>query len=199
MARTAGRPRQFDHDQALDGALRLFWRNGLTGTSVDQLAAAMRINKPSLYNAFGGKEAVYRLALHTFVDRMEQEVGTALDHPDINVALTAFFEQALRVYFEATPALGCFAMCTAALDAGNNDDIRDDLQKVIRQLDLRLKKRFALAQRQGQVAHGQNALHLARLSQSVLHGLALRARAGEPRTTLQQFAKQSVRLICAAA
>ncbi len=198
MARTAGRPRQFDHDQSMDGALQLFWRNGLTGTSVDQLAAAMRINKPSLYNAFGGKEAVYRLALQTFVDRMEQEVGTALDHTDINVALTAFFERALQVYFEATPALGCFAMCTAALDAGNNDDIRDDLRQVIRQLDLRLKKRFALAQQQGQVAQSQNALHLARLSQSVLHGLALRARAGERRSTLRQFARQSVRLICAA-
>ena len=55
-----GRPREFDLPQALDQALQVFWRNGYEGASIADLTAAMGINPPSLYAAFGNKEASCR-------------------------------------------------------------------------------------------------------------------------------------------
>ncbi len=61
-----GRPRAFDMDQALDRALDVFWRKGYEGASICDLTAAMGINPPSLYAAFGNKEGLFRKALDRY-------------------------------------------------------------------------------------------------------------------------------------
>src|ERR1700761_5289271 len=54
-----GRPREFDRDAALEAAMLLFWRKGFAATSINDLCEAMGIASPSLYAAFGSKEALY--------------------------------------------------------------------------------------------------------------------------------------------
>ena len=54
-----GRPREFDRDAALEAAMFLFWRKGFAATSMNDLCDAMGISSPSLYAAFGSKEALY--------------------------------------------------------------------------------------------------------------------------------------------
>ena len=58
-----GRPRAFDRDEALDAAMRLFWRKGYQTASMNDLCEAMHIRSPSLYAAFGSKEALYLEAM----------------------------------------------------------------------------------------------------------------------------------------
>ena len=63
MPRGRGRPRQFDDEQALDLALRLFWRHGYEGTPISTLAQAMALTVASVYNAFGNKESLFMKAV----------------------------------------------------------------------------------------------------------------------------------------
>ncbi len=54
-----GRPRAFDRTAALRRAMEVFWVKGYEGASMSDLTAAMGINSPSLYAAFGCKEAPF--------------------------------------------------------------------------------------------------------------------------------------------
>ncbi|MBR7517946.1 TetR/AcrR family transcriptional regulator, partial [Mycobacterium tuberculosis] len=64
-----GRPRKFDRTEALEKAMEVFWARGYVGASLAELTAAMGINPPSLYAAFGSKDALFREAVELFLDR----------------------------------------------------------------------------------------------------------------------------------
>src|ERR1044071_6181888 len=64
--RPRGRPRAYEPDVALARALDAFWEGGYSGTSLDQLVEATGMNRPSLYAAFGDKQALYLKALRSY-------------------------------------------------------------------------------------------------------------------------------------
>src|SRR5215467_4035068 len=76
-----GRPREFDTEKALDRALKVFWRKGYEGASLLDLTEAMGINRPSLYAAFGNKEALFRKVLKRYVEGPAAYVLEALKEP----------------------------------------------------------------------------------------------------------------------
>src|SRR5580704_13875517 len=73
-----GRPREFDTDAALEKAMRLFWAKGYEGTSVGDLTETLGISRPSLYAAFGDKQALFRAALERYAAGPAGSVAVAL-------------------------------------------------------------------------------------------------------------------------
>ena len=194
--RPRGRPRQFDADKALDSAMRVFWAYGFAGTSLDQLAEAMRMNRPSIANAFGDKEAVYRLTLARFVEKMKAASGAKLaNEPTLRKALMAFYDGALEVYCASRGTPGCFVFCTAPVETPAHPDVQRALAQIVAELDGLLAARFAQAQRDGDFPKGADVDAVGRLAQAVLHSLAIRARAGEPRVKLRAMAERAVRIL----
>jgi TetR/AcrR family transcriptional regulator, copper-responsive repressor len=193
--RPRGRPRQYDPAEALDRAAGVFWSRGFAATSLDDLAAATGMNRPSLYNAFGDKEVLYRRALAGFVERMREAAGAALfKEPDLRKALLRFYEGALDVYFSSEPAPGCFVMCTAPVEAVERPGVREDLRAVLAGLDDVLAERFRAARAAGATSLDPPAA--ARIAQAVLHSLAIRARAGASKAALRKMANEAVKVLC---
>src|SRR6478672_9887802 len=76
-----GRPRAFDPEAALDRAMHVFWTKGYEGASLSNLTRAMRINRPSLYAAFGNKEQLFKKVLDRYMDGPVAFFGKALAAP----------------------------------------------------------------------------------------------------------------------
>src|SRR5215216_6601915 len=76
-----GRPREFCVDQALAAALRVFWSKGYEGASLTDLTDAMGVTRPSLYAAFGNKEALFRKALDLYEREKLAYIRKALEQP----------------------------------------------------------------------------------------------------------------------
>lgn len=62
-SRGQGRPREFDMDQVLDSAARLFCQRGYHGTSIVDISDATQLTCGSLYKAFKDKREVFICAL----------------------------------------------------------------------------------------------------------------------------------------
>ena len=101
----AGRQREFDKQIALDAAMELFWSNGYSGTSLSDLTNAMGINKPSLYAAFGNKEALCISALNQYVSKYGSPHMEELNAPNksLRSRLTAYLKSIARMVSD--PAL----------------------------------------------------------------------------------------------
>lgn len=197
--RRRGRPPQYDRATALEAAIALFSQHGYSGTSIDALADAMGMTKPSVYNAFGDKQAVYRLALEHFVDGMNAALGEALERDaPLADALTAFYLGAIEVYFSLQPARGCFVFCTAPVEALEYPHVGTLVAGVLETLDRRLAARFARAIAAGELDRACDENACAKSAQAILHSLAIRARAGESRRSLERFARHAARLLAGA-
>ena len=194
MAR--GRPRQFDEDEALTGAMLLFWEKGLSATSLDDLAIAMNMNRPSIYNAFGNKDAIYRKSLARFCGQLDKGMQETLNaSTSVDIGLNAFFEQAIEVYCGSNPQMGCLMICTAPSEAVSNPEVGKDLRDLISRLDVGLSQRLARAQRNGEISVDLQPKLTAKLLQATLQTIALRARTGEPKASLRKLARYAVKTL----
>ena len=196
MKRTRGRPKQYDEDTALQAAGEVFWAKGFSATSLDDLAKAMEMNRPSIYRAFGDKEAVYRKALMQFCQGMEAAFErTMLAEDDVREALASFYRDALAVYTSGVRPRGCLVMSTAVAAATSHPEIQADLLNVIRDLDQKIAKRLEQARQAGQLKVSFDATGRAAVAQSLLHSLSLRARAGETPSRLRRMIKDGVEAV----
>src|SRR5712671_741565 len=116
-ASTVGRPRAFDVDEALDQALRVFWRKGYEGTSLTDLTRALGINRPSLYAAFGNKEALFRKALDRYVEGPAAYVREALNQPTARAVAERLLYGSADLLNDPRHPRGCL-MVQAALVCG---------------------------------------------------------------------------------
>ena len=188
-----GRPRKFNEDDALKGAMLLFWEKGLSATSLDDLAQAMNMNRPSIYNAFGNKADIYRKALSKFCGQLDQGLEETLETiPSLHQGLLGFFNHAIEAYCQTQPAMGCLMICTAPSEAFSHPEVGEDLQGLISRLDEALTQRLRRAQGDGEIPADVTPELAASLLQATLQTLALRARAGASKQELVDIAAYAV-------
>jgi AcrR family transcriptional regulator len=124
-----GRPREFAVDKALDRALKVFWRKGYEGASLADLTQAMGINRPSLYAAFGNKEALFKKAINRYVEGPGVFVREALDQPAAKAVVEQMFRGTIELVTDSRNPHGCL-MVQGALACGDTADcVRREMAK----------------------------------------------------------------------
>jgi AcrR family transcriptional regulator len=194
--RPRGRPRAYDPDVALARAADVFWKQGYDGTSLDDLAAATGMNRPSLYAAFGDKRALYLKTLQQYRDEARRMSLSLLeDKPPLRVYLARFYKAALDLYVLGG-ARGCYTVGTAATQSVTDPTVRAFVAESIRGTDTFLARVIAEAQARDEIARTANAQALAQVGTAALHTLAVRARAGIARKELDALAAAAIATIC---
>ena len=194
-----GRPRAYDPQIALQQALGVFWNTGYSGASLDSIASAAGMNRPSLYAAFGDKHALYIKALEQYWEFAAASMHEALTNEALTLrqALTQFYEGQLSIYFSGDgQPRGCFAIGTATTEAVEDPEIREVLSDRLSRLDADLEARLRVAIDKGELKDDVDAAALAVLASSLLHSISIRARAGKSREELTGLARNAVKVIC---
>jgi AcrR family transcriptional regulator len=171
-----GRPRAFDREKALAAAMHLFWRKGFSATSISDLTAVMGIGSPSLYAAFGSKEALYAEALEHY-GRMHEATawGGFLAAVTARDAVEAFLRDTAAGLTEA--ANGCM-VTLSAVGAEGHEELGALVASARNATLIRLKERIEQAKAAGEIDRLVDTHRLARFVQTVQNGMSLIARDG---------------------
>ena len=203
-AKPRGRPRAYDPEQALDRALEVFWKGGYSGTSLDDLAQATGMNRPSLYAGLGDKRTIYIKAMRRFQDYARQHFGAALlaqpDDKSFTDVIARYLHAAIKVdgLHESTGVSGCAVISTAAAESLTNPEIRQVLDDVLEDMDGQLLARLQQAQESGELAQGTDIKALGFLLASTAHSIGIRARAGQARQDMEQMVGSLACALCPA-
>ena len=115
------RPREFDQEEVLAAAMRLFWQRGYDGTSLEDLDRATGLNRGSLYNAFGDKRGLYLAALdHYGRSEVIQGVCMLQNARNARAGLGALLLSVATGVEAGTGRRGCL-LCNAAVERAPHD------------------------------------------------------------------------------
>ena len=162
-----GRPRAFDADVALDRALEVFWQKGYEGAALSDLTEAMGINRPSLYAAFGNKEALFRKVIDRYTGGPAVYTRVALDEPTARAVVERMLRGAIDVTTNPATPPGCLMVQSALAVGETAAAVRQDLVlrraagvvALQRRLQHRPVRHQLLADHLGRLAAGKRAMH----------------------------------------
>jgi AcrR family transcriptional regulator len=181
-----GRPRAFDIDQALECALRVFWRKGYEGTSLPDLTKAMGINRPSLYAAFGNKEELFRKALDRYAEGPAAFIREAVEKPTAREVVEHWLTGSACLLTDPRNPSGCLAVHGALACGESADPIRRELILRRAAMETAIRERLERAKSTGDLPPDSNPADLARYITTVSHGMAVHAAGGASREELNR-------------
>ncbi|MEH0826520.1 MULTISPECIES: TetR/AcrR family transcriptional regulator [unclassified Micromonospora] len=184
-----GRPRGFDAEEALDRAMDVFWRQGYEGASLADLTAAMGINKPSLYAAYGSKEELFHKVVARYAERDMAYARDALAQPTAyEVVATLLRDNVVALTRSDCPA-GCLSIQGGISGGTDSAPIAEFLAASRLTGERALAERLARAVAEGDLPADADPAALARFVSVVTEGHAVHAAAGASRADLQQSAE----------
>ncbi len=177
--------RQFDEQEVIGIALDVFWRKGLHDATMQDLAAATGVQRGSLYNAYGDKEAIFLRAFDQYAGRFLETAGNALAQGDPAAKLRNFLDVIIVNMTSGSPPRGCLTTRTALDAAISSTAVRRRVQDLLSQLEQLISKAITSAP---DTPIAIDADRLARVVVTFTRGLAVMERAGYSRKQLKQAA-----------
>jgi AcrR family transcriptional regulator len=189
---TKGRPREFCLDAALAAALRVFWSKGYEGASMVDLTEAMGITKPSLYAAFGNKEALFRKALDLYEREKMAYVGQALDKPTAREVAEHLLRGSVENQTSSCEPRGCLGVISSVACGSEAESIREEVLERGKVAKHALIDRMERAKVEGDLPDHVDVEALTGFLYALMQGMAVQAGAGANRAELDRLVDTSM-------
>ena len=194
--RGKGRPRSFDRDAALLRALEVFWQRGYEPASTSELCAAMGINAPSLYAAFGNKSRLFLEAVTFYEKRYWTEPSRRfMEEKNFYLAVHNFFTEAASILLSSDTPCGCMVVLAAVNISDEEKDVIEPLHRMRVATRDMFAERIRQAVREGQLPEDTSAEALASAFNTFLEGMSLQARDYLNERALKETASYAVRML----
>jgi AcrR family transcriptional regulator len=185
-----GRPREFDVEEALAAALRVFWQKGYDGASLTDLTEAMGITRPSLYAAFGNKEGLFKQALDLYEKEKLAYVRRALEAPTGRGVAQRMLDGTIENI--TSECRGCLGVMTSVQCSNRDSPIRDDVSARAQTARSAIVERMQRAIDAGDFTIPVEAEAMTRYLIALMQGISVQAGAGASREELQNVAEAAL-------
>lgn len=190
VKRNRGRPRNFDSAQALKNALDVFIRKGYQDASLEDLTAAMNINKPSMYAAFGNKEQLFSKVLESYFSGPNAFIREVLKTPTTRELVEQFLLKSIELLYSHDEPQGCLAVMSSVSSELERVGIRQGLIKGLKDLQDKLEERFRIAKEQGELPNDVDPSALATYVTTIHKGISIQASNGVEKAELLKLVDQ---------
>ena len=192
------RPREFDHDDVLRIAFDHFWRKGVRGTSLSDISRDAGVQRGSLYNAFGSKEALFLQAYERYAGDYLIALQKALGMGTLRKRLTAFFDLTITNFRAGSPPRGCpptrgLMELGAAEGEGVDEDARQAFAGLVSRITALVQDALAEGAKRDEFNGNPTAaaLHII----TVTRGMAVLERAFDDEPQLRKIAAHTIYLV----
>lgn len=189
---TKGRPREFDPDEALAAALRVFWTKGYEGASISDLTCAMGITRPSMYAAFGNKEELFRKTLDLYEREKLDYIGKAIEAPTARGVAERLLRGALEAQMNSGDPRGCMGVINSMACGDEAESIRAEVIARGQVAKRAITERFERARAEGDLPENVDANGVTSFLMAIMQGLAVQAGAGASCKDLQSLIDTSL-------
>ncbi len=174
--------------------MKVFWQKGYEGSSLSDLTAAMGINRPSLYAAYGNKEALFRKALDRYIEGSADFLHRSMDQPTSRAVVEHLLLSSADGMTCPDNPRGCLTVRCALSSGEAADSIRLELVKRRADGESVLRKRLERAQSEGDLPADASPADLARYVMTVHQGMSVQATGGANRSQLHRVVKTALRV-----
>jgi AcrR family transcriptional regulator len=188
-----GRPRAFDADVALERAMHVFWAKGYEGAALSDLTRAMRINRPSLYAAFGNKEQLFRKVLDRYASGPLAYFGKALAAAKARDVVEEILLGAANMASDPQFPAGCLLVQGALACGDSAGRVQKETAARRAASEVALRRRLQRAKREGDLPRDADPAELARYLMTVLQGMAIQGADGASPDQLRRVVQVALR------
>ncbi|OBU05224.1 TetR/AcrR family transcriptional regulator [Morganella psychrotolerans] len=184
----AGRPREFDREEALRKAKQVFWQRGYEGTSISDLVTVLGIASARIYAAFGSKENLFREAVALYLSEEGAFADAAMQEPDTRQAIKQLLVRAVETYTRENQPHGCMVVLSLTNYASDNEALMTWLADSRRERTAGIIQRIQQGVQSGDLPATTDAQALGDYIATLLHGISIQARDGVSRARLLTMA-----------
>jgi TetR/AcrR family transcriptional repressor of nem operon len=182
------RQREFNPEDLLDGALRLFWEKGYEATSMRDIVERTGVNQFGIYSLYGGKKELFLAVLDRYRDQIVGSVFGIVERPGASVgAIREYFETLIQAHSIMFPAMGCLMATTMAESFAGDETIRQRVEGHFERLRTGLTRALETARRNGEVRDDLPISQVAEYLAVSVQGLAVYSRLNPDQTALRTY------------
>jgi len=190
------RVKLFNEEDILQKAIELFWKQGYSATSMQNLVDYLGINRASLYNTFGGKKELFEKAFKAYKEVNTKTIIEFLDNQtSVKEGLLNFFELPINASIHNGEARGCFIVNTTtelALEDAEINSILIENKKNLEKLFFNfLKKGIS----DGQLNSDKNIKSIAAFLFMLLNGIMVVAKVNPNKKYLLSIVRTSLEIL----
>ncbi|NNG03552.1 MAG: TetR/AcrR family transcriptional regulator [Inquilinus sp.] len=183
----------FDREQVLDKAMVVFWRQGYSASSIQDLVDATGLSRSSLYAAFGDKRGLFLAAVDRYVETSSRTRVQALRvGTDPLASIRRFFDNLVAFSVGEGRRLGCLLTNEAVELAPSDADLERRFRANLAEVETAFAEALGRAQRAGEIGAARDLRALARMLTNSVQGMRVMARAGVEEPVLRDIVNETL-------
>lgn len=160
---------------------------------MDDIVRATGVSRYGIYGTFGNKRELFEQALERYAEGMGKQSFLRLLEPEASLAhIQKIFDERIDDMCSSSENKGCLFVHTAMELAPHDHEIQGVLQKFMKRMSRAFSVGLESAKEKGEVKDDLDVRAAGEFLTGTMFGLAVLARTGFPRATLDQYVESAM-------